>query len=80
MKITFYGGAREVGGSCVILKTEDVKIALDYGIRVMEKIQDSLPRYLDAVVISHAYLDHSGAILNLAGTKQSWLGLKLLVT
>jgi Cft2 family RNA processing exonuclease len=66
MEIMFHGGAREVGGSCVIVKTENAKVALDYGIRVEKGLSYDVPRDLDAVVITHAHLDHSGNLLTLA--------------
>ena len=74
MKITFHGGAREVGGSCVVLETVDAKIALDYGIKVGEKLHNCLPKDLDLVILSHAHLDHSGALLSLAKTNTPVVG------
>ncbi len=68
MEVTFHGGTREVGGSCVVVETDDAKIALDYGIKVGEKLSQHLPKDLDMVIVSHAHLDHSGALLNLLGT------------
>jgi putative mRNA 3-end processing factor len=64
MKIEVLGGAREVGGSCVSLETDSAKVALDYG----SKLDDTpkvLPKDFDAVVISHAHLDHTGNLLSL---------------
>ncbi|MFQ6074509.1 MAG: MBL fold metallo-hydrolase [Candidatus Bathyarchaeia archaeon] len=66
MEITFHGGAREVGGSCVVVETEDARVALDYGIKVDQGISYDLPTDLDAVVVSHAHLDHSGNLLTMA--------------
>mgnify|MGYP001043962252 CR=1 FL=1 len=74
MKITFHGGAREVGGSCIVVETDDAKVALDYGMKVEEGISDSLPKDLDAAIISHAHLDHSGNLLNLAKTNTVVVG------
>jgi len=74
MKITFHGGVREVGGSCVVIETNDAKIALDYGIKVEEKLHDCLPKDLDLVILSHAHLDHSGALLSLAETNTVVVG------
>lgn len=76
MKITFHGGTREVGGSCVVVETGDARIALDYGIKVGEKLSDHLPKDLDMVIISHAHLDHSGALLSLAKTNTVVVGSK----
>ena len=66
MELTFNGGAREVGGSCIVVETEDSRIALDYGIKIDEGISNVLPSDLDAVVVTHAHLDHSGNLLTLA--------------
>ncbi|MGI0016027.1 MAG: MBL fold metallo-hydrolase, partial [Nitrososphaera sp.] len=64
------GGFAELGRSCLLIATRDSKIVLDCGISACAK--DSLaamPRFdiaglamdeIDAVVISHAHLDHSG--------------------
>jgi len=66
MDIMFQGGAGEVGGSCIIVKTENSKVALDYGIRVEEGLSYDAPKDLDAVIVTHAHLDHSGNLLTLA--------------
>ncbi len=64
------GGFAEVGRSCMLLATQESKILLDCGIN--ESARDSLlalPRFdiaaigmdeIDAVVLSHAHLDHTG--------------------
>jgi len=65
LKIHCLGGVREVGGSCVAIETEYEKIALDYGIKVGE-VSDPFPKDFDAVIISHAHLDHSGNLLSLS--------------
>jgi len=70
--VTFLGAAGEVGRSSVLVTTNESKVLLDCGINlgVSEKA-DAFPRFdligldlddLDAVVISHAHLDHSGFI------------------
>jgi Cft2 family RNA processing exonuclease len=65
LKIEVLGGAREVGGSCVSIETDSAKVALDYGTKLDEPMQ-TLPKDFDAVVISHAHLDHSGSLLSLS--------------
>jgi Cft2 family RNA processing exonuclease len=74
MKITFNGGAREVGGSCTVVETEDARVALDYGIKVDEGLSYDMPGDLDAVIVSHAHLDHSGNLLTIADKKVVVIG------
>jgi hypothetical protein len=62
------GGFREVGRSCVFLQTPQSKVLLDCGISVSSGSKPfphlDAPEFhiqdLDAVIISHAHLDHSG--------------------
>lgn len=60
MQLKFYGGAQEVGRSAILLK-DDRSIMFDYGIKIDHKIDypTSIPN-VDALVLSHAHLDHSG--------------------
>jgi len=65
MKLTFLGGAKEVGRSAILLDINGRKILLDYG--VMLNNEPSFPAYVPAkdinlIALSHAHLDHSGAI------------------
>ncbi|MEW6329066.1 MAG: MBL fold metallo-hydrolase, partial [Candidatus Micrarchaeota archaeon] len=59
--LTFLGGAGEVGRSGILFE-DDKKILLDYGIKIHEKTDYPLPfqGFLNALIISHAHLDHSG--------------------
>ncbi len=70
VRVTFLGGSRQVGRSAILVKTRESQILLDCGINPGSRrpIQ-SYPRLdveefdinnLDAVVISHAHLDHCG--------------------
>ncbi|MGC8547380.1 MAG: MBL fold metallo-hydrolase [Candidatus Micrarchaeia archaeon] len=61
MQITFLGGAREVGRSAILVNAEK-RFLLDYGIKLDHKTEYPLPLHakLDAYVLSHAHLDHSG--------------------
>ncbi|MEE4143636.1 MAG: MBL fold metallo-hydrolase [Halieaceae bacterium] len=69
--ITFLGAAQEVTGSCHMLESPSVgRILLDCGMHqggdAVERIQDEQfafdPASIDAVVLSHAHLDHSGLL------------------
>ncbi|MCK5832924.1 MBL fold metallo-hydrolase [bacterium] len=68
MKITFYGGVREVTGSKHLIETEDKRILLDCGLfqghrdEANEKNRKLPfdPKSIDAVVLGHAHIDHSG--------------------
>jgi hypothetical protein len=70
VRVTFLGGSREVGRSCYLLQTPESKILVDCGVNV-SNIQHSPYLYvpevqpldsIDAVVITHAHLDHCGLI------------------
>ena len=70
-RLTFLGAARQVGRSCFLLQTPNSKILLDCGVDVSSKGEDKFPYFnipefdvgqLDAVIISHAHIDHSGLI------------------
>ncbi len=77
MKITIHGGAREIGGSCIGVQTEYCKVALDYGTKFEESSSNQFPEDSDAVVISHAHLDHSGQLLSLSKKKPVIVGSKI---
>jgi len=71
VRLTFLGGARQVGRSCILLSTPVSKILLDCGIDVASQGSDKFPIFdvpefnieqLDAVIISHAHLDHVGLL------------------
>lgn len=71
VRVTFLGGARQVGRSGILLQTPKSKILLDCGIDVAAQGQDKFPIFnipefniaqLDAVIISHAHLDHVGLL------------------
>lgn len=69
--LTFLGAAREVTGSCHMLESPAVgRVILDCGMHqggdAVERIQDEHfafePASIDAVLLSHAHLDHSGLL------------------
>jgi metallo-beta-lactamase family protein len=70
LEITFVGAAREVTGSCHLLHVNGHTVALDCGM-FQGKRQESADKNrklpvpiadLDAVVLSHAHIDHSGRL------------------
>ena len=70
IRVTALGGFRQVGRSCSLLHTPDSKIMIDCGVDVSSEsttpylhLPEVLPfENLDAVVITHAHLDHSGLV------------------
>lgn len=70
--IVCLGGFSEIGRSAILIVTHESKILLDFGIKTYNNEDtDLLPRLdifgigmneIDAVVISHAHLDHCGAV------------------
>src|SRR5689334_9945784 len=70
MQIEFVGAAQTVTGSKHLLKTKHAQVLLDCGIfqgRRRESIENNKnlgvnPREIDAVILSHAHIDHSGAL------------------
>jgi metallo-beta-lactamase family protein len=83
LEITFVGAAREVTGSCHLLHVNGHTVALDCGM-FQGKRQESAEKNrtlplpiadLDAVVLSHAHIDHSGRLPYLVAegyTKTIW--------
>lgn len=75
MKITFLGGADEVGASCTLIEIADKMILVDAGIRISPRsnhgVQNSqLPDLQpisamggpDFILVTHAHTDHTGAL------------------
>ena len=69
--IVCLGGFSEIGRSAMLIVTHESKILLDFGIKSYDGDSDLLPRLdiygvgmneIDAVIISHAHLDHCGAV------------------
>jgi len=83
LEITFAGAAREVTGSCHLLHVNGHTVALDCGMFQGKRSESAeknktLPvsiDELDAVVLSHAHIDHSGRLPFLVAqgyTKTIW--------
>ena len=68
MDLTFWGGAGTVSGSRFMVDTESARILVDCGLfqglkRLRERNWESFPvdpASIDAVVLTHAHIDHSG--------------------
>lgn len=73
MKITFYGAAQTVTGSQHLVQVNGHRLLLDCGFfqgRRQESYERNLslpfdPKKIDAVILSHAHIDHSGNLPNL---------------
>jgi KH/beta-lactamase-domain protein len=70
IRLTALGGFREVGRSCILMQTRDSNILIDVGLNVGNN-NDKFPSFdlpefslrdLDAVIVSHAHLDHCGMV------------------
>jgi hypothetical protein len=70
IRLTPLGGFREVGRSAILIQTRDSNVLLDCGMNVGNPKDIypylNIPEFnvedLDAVIVSHAHLDHSGMI------------------
>jgi metallo-beta-lactamase family protein len=67
MKLTFYGAAQEVTGSCSCIEVSGKKILIDCGMQQGDdqKENQELPfkAYdIDYVILTHAHIDHSGRL------------------
>ena len=69
VRITGLGGFGEVGRSCILIDTAESRILLDVGFAQSGYGPESYPKFdaaelrldeLDAIVISHAHMDHVG--------------------
>jgi hypothetical protein len=70
-RISCLGGCREVGRSCFLLDTPNSKVLMDCGLSTGATGEDQYPMFtnsnfdvqsLDAIILSHAHLDHCGFI------------------
>ena len=68
MQVKVLGAAQEVGRSAFQVNCDGANFLLDYGVLLGKEPQYPMhvkPRDIDAVVISHAHLDHSGYVPSL---------------
>ncbi len=70
IRVSYLGGGRQVGRSCLLLQTPESRVLLDCGIDIASD-QNAYPflevpefniKELDAVIITHSHLDHSGFV------------------
>lgn len=73
LKVKVMGAAKEVGRSAFLVNCNNTNILMDYGVLLKREPIFPMhikPKEVDAVVITHAHLDHSGFVpsLYLSGT------------
>ena len=68
IRIVALGGFREVGRSCLLLETPESRVLIDCGIKPGSNefpylsLHDFDIKSIDAIILSHAHLDHCGLI------------------
>lgn len=67
MKLSFFGAAHAVTGSCHCISACGKQILIDCGLQQGRDEQDNrylpfVPSLIDAVIVTHAHIDHSGRI------------------
>ncbi len=70
LNLTFHGAARTVTGSCYVLDTGHHRLMVDCGMFQGSKTESALnyrafpfvPERIDALLLTHAHIDHSGLI------------------
>ena len=67
MKLTFLGAAREVTGSCTLLEAAGQLLMIDCGMEQGKDVYQNVewpvaPARLDALLLTHAHIDHSGRV------------------
>ncbi len=70
VRLSFLGGGRQVGRSCLFLQTPESRVILDCGVNIASDEQAypylDAPEFnikdLDAVIITHSHLDHIGFV------------------
>ncbi|MBW3011550.1 beta-CASP ribonuclease aCPSF1 [Candidatus Woesearchaeota archaeon] len=71
IRVSYLGGGRQVGRSCILLQTPESRVLVDCGLDVAASDQEAYPYLetpefrideLDAVIITHSHLDHCGVV------------------
>lgn len=71
IRLSYLGGGRQVGRSCLFLQTPESRVLLDCGINIAVDDSEAYPfleapefniNDLDAVIITHAHMDHCGML------------------
>jgi len=65
LKIGFLGATNEVGRAAIAVKTAKAQVLLDYGVMINHEPGFPMhvpPKEVDAIILTHCHLDHSGAI------------------
>lgn len=65
LQLKFLGGAREVGRIGIAVKSEKTQVILDYGVMLDHEPGFPMhvpPKEVDALILTHSHLDHSGAV------------------
>lgn len=70
MRIEFWGATREVTGSCYLIRIGDYRILVECGLIQGSRADEARnrdpfpfdPSHIDAVILTHAHLDHSGRL------------------
>ena len=65
MQLKFLGGAREVGRIGIAVKSAKNQVVLDYGVMLDREPGFPMhvsPKDVDALILTHSHLDHSGAL------------------
>lgn len=75
MRLRFFGAAGEVTGSCTLVETSRARVLVDFGMHQGGpgaharnlRVPPLRARDLDAVVLTHAHIDHAGRLPMLVG-------------
>lgn len=71
IRVSFLGAARQVGRTCFLVQTPESRVIIDCGIDPSEEGAETYPYLdapefniseIDAVIVTHSHLDHSGLI------------------